>query len=94
VPGATFYQVHPIPDKHAGEQLTLIDAVAERVQTLGDVAVSDPRHVAELTSIPRPPDGVGEVPSMFFPLLEAHETISVDTREAAARTVSVKPGLP
>jgi starvation-inducible DNA-binding protein len=55
--GPTFYQLHLLMDKHAGEQDALVDAVAERVQTLGAVAVGDPRHVAELTSVPRPPDG-------------------------------------
>src|SRR5436190_12725429 len=56
--GATFYQLHLLLDKHAGEQNALIDALAERVQTLGGVAVGDPRHIAEVTAIPRPPDGV------------------------------------
>jgi starvation-inducible DNA-binding protein len=32
--GATFYQLHLLLDKHAGEQLELIDAIAERVQSL------------------------------------------------------------
>jgi starvation-inducible DNA-binding protein len=87
--GATFYQLHLLLDKHAGEQLDLVDTLAERVQTLGGVAVGDPRHVAELTSIPRPPDGVEEVPAMLFRLLEAHETILVDAHDAAARTVEL-----
>lgn len=84
--GATFYQLHLVLDKHAGEQLELVDAIAERVQTLGGVAVGDPRHVAEITSIPRPPDGVEEVPAMLSRLLEAHETILVEAHDAAART--------
>ena len=33
--GATFYQLHLLLDKHADEQLALVDKVAERVQTLG-----------------------------------------------------------
>ena len=45
--GPTFYQLHLLLDKHADEQLELIDMLAERVQTLGGVAVADPRHVAE-----------------------------------------------
>lgn len=58
--GLTFYQLHLLLDKHAAEQLPIIDAVAERVQTLGGVAVRDPRHAVQITSIPRPPpDGVG-----------------------------------
>jgi starvation-inducible DNA-binding protein len=84
--GATFYQLHLVLDKHAGEQLDIIDTIAERVQSLGGVAVGDSRHVAEITSIPRPPDGVEEVPAMLSRLLEAHETILIDAHDAAART--------
>ncbi|MFF2964053.1 Dps family protein [Streptomyces sp. NPDC057963] len=84
--GATFYQLHLVLDKHAGEQLELVDTIAERVQSLGGVAVGDPRHVAEITSIPRPPDGVEEVPAMLSRLLEAHEIILVEAHDAAART--------
>ncbi|MFD7282128.1 Dps family protein [Streptomyces sp. NPDC059862] len=84
--GATFYQLHLVLDKHAGEQLDIIDTLAERVQSLGGVAVGDPRHVAEITSIPRPPDGVEEVPAMLSRLLEAHETILIDAHDATART--------
>src|SRR5262249_46562668 len=46
--GPTFYQLHLLLDKHAEEQIKLIDEVAERVQTLGGIAVGDPRHVAEI----------------------------------------------
>ncbi|MFF4836924.1 Dps family protein [Streptomyces sp. NPDC001315] len=87
--GATFYQLHLLLDKHAGEQLELVDTIAERVQTLGGVAVGDSRHVAELTSIPRPPDGVEEVPAMLSRLLEAHETILTQAHDAAARTAEL-----
>jgi starvation-inducible DNA-binding protein len=83
--GATFYQLHLLLDKHASEQLTLIDSIAERVQTLGGVAVGDPRLAAEITRIPRPPDGVEEVPAMLSRLLEAHETILIHAHEDAAR---------
>jgi starvation-inducible DNA-binding protein len=81
--GPTFYQLHLLLDKHAGEQLALVDMLAERVQTLGGVAVGDPRHVAEITRVPRPPDGVEEVPVMLSRLLEAHELILTDAHEAA-----------
>ena len=83
--GPTFYQLHLLMDKHAGEQAALVDAVAERVQTLGALAVGDPRHVAELTSVPRPPDGAEEVPAMLSRLLEAHELLITEVREAAHR---------
>ncbi|GAA3225941.1 Dps family protein [Dactylosporangium siamense] len=87
--GPTFYQLHLLLDKHAGEQLELVDAIAERVQTLGGIAVGDPRHVAELTRVPRAPDGAEEVPAMLSRLLEAHEMILTDAHEAAAKTVAM-----
>ena len=84
--GATFYQLHLLLDKHAEEQAKLIDEIAERVQTLGGIAVGDPRHVAEITRIPRAPDGCEEVPAMLSRLLEAHELILIDCHEAAKKT--------
>ena len=87
--GATFYQLHLLLDKHADEQLALVDKIAERVQTLGGVAVGDPRHVAELTKVPRPPDGCEEVPAMLSRLLEAHELILGDAHDAAARVAEL-----
>jgi starvation-inducible DNA-binding protein len=87
--GPTFYQLHLLLDKHAGEQLELVDMIAERIQTLGGVAVGDPRHVAEITAIPRPPDGAEEVPAMLSRLLEAHEMILTDAHDAAVRTVDM-----
>ncbi len=84
--GPTFYQLHLLLDKHAGEQLALIDMIAERIQTLGGVAVADPRHAAELTTIERPPNGVEAVPVMLARLLDAHETIISGVRAAITRT--------
>ena len=86
--GHTFYQLHLLLDKHADEQLELIDLLAERVQTLGGVAVADPRHVAEITTVPRPPNGAEEVPAMLSRLLEAHEIIIAKVREAITRTTA------
>ena len=42
-----------VPIRRAGEQLELIDTLAEYVQTLGGVAIAEMRHVAEVTSIER-----------------------------------------
>jgi starvation-inducible DNA-binding protein len=86
VSGPTFYQLHLLFDKHAEEQLELIDALAERVQTLGAISVGDPRHAAELTRIERPPDGAEDVPAMISRTLDAHETIIEATREAIKKT--------
>ena len=86
--GLTFYQLHLLLDKHAGEQLELIDLMAERVQTLGGVAVGDPRHVAEITIVPRPPNGAEEVQAMLSRLLEAHEIIIAKVRDAIETTAN------
>ncbi len=85
VRGATFYQLHLLFDKHANELNSLVDEIAERIQTLGGIAAGDPRHVAEITEIPRPPDGCEEVPAMLSRLLEAHEIILSDAHDAASR---------
>ena len=86
VAGPTFYQLHLLFDKHALEQLEIADVVAERIQSLGGIAVGDPRHAAELTTIERPPDGDEEVPVMISRLLEAHEEIVGKVRMAIERT--------
>ncbi len=86
--GQTFYQLHLLLDKHAGEQLELIDLIAERVQTLGGVAIADPRHVAEVTTIPRPSNGAEEVPVMLSRLLEAHEIVIAKVRDAIRATTT------
>jgi starvation-inducible DNA-binding protein len=86
VRGATFYQLHLLLDKHASEQLELIDTLAERVQMLGGIAVADPRHVAEMTRIARPPNGCEPVPEMLSRTLEAHEQIIGALRDGIERT--------
>ena len=88
--GPTFYQLHLLFDKHAEEQLELVDAIAERVQMLGGISVGDPRHAAELTTIARPPDGAEEVPVVLSRLLDAHETIIEKVRDAIDRTEESK----
>jgi starvation-inducible DNA-binding protein len=90
VAGPTFYQLHLLFDKHAEEQLELVDLLAERVQALGGIAVGDPRHAAELTSVERPPDGAETVPVMIDRTLAAHETIIATVREAIETTEESK----
>ena len=86
VAGPTFYQLHLLFDKHAEEQLEIIDVLAERVQSLGGIAVGDPRHAAELTTIPRPPNGAEDVAAMIHRLLDAHETIIEKVRTGIDKT--------
>jgi starvation-inducible DNA-binding protein len=90
VAGPTFYQLHLLFDKHAEEQLELVDLLAERVQSLGGIAVGDPRHAAELTTIERPPHGAEDVPVMIHRLLDAHETVIEKVRKAIDKTEESK----
>jgi starvation-inducible DNA-binding protein len=90
--GPTFEQLHLLLDKHAGEQLELIDALAERIQQLGGVSIAEMRHVAEVTTIERSPDGVEEVPAMLSRLLSAHETIITAVRAAIEQTAQNSDG--
>lgn len=83
VAGHTFYQLHLLFDKHYGEQAELVDALAERVQTLGGVAIAMAPDVAETTRIPRPPRDREDVNTQLFRLLEAHEMIIAETRKLA-----------
>jgi starvation-inducible DNA-binding protein len=83
--GPSFFKLHLLFEKHAAEQARLIDEIAERIQALGGVAVGDPRHVAEITRIPRPPDGCEALPAMLSRVLDAHELILADAQDAIAR---------
>jgi len=86
VAGHTFYQLHLLFDKHYEEQAELVDALAERIQTLGGVAIAMAHDVAETTRIPRPPRDREDVNKQLFRLLEAHEMIIAATREVADET--------
>jgi starvation-inducible DNA-binding protein len=81
--GATFYQLHLLLDKHYEEQAELVDAIAERIQSLGGVAVAVAHDVAEHTRLERPPIHREEVPVQLSRLLEAHELILKESHEYA-----------
>jgi starvation-inducible DNA-binding protein len=83
VSGPTFYQLHLLFDKHFGEQAGIVDALAERIQTLGGVAIAMAHDVAETTRVARPPRGREDVTMQLFRLLQAHELIIEEAREAA-----------
>src|SRR5438477_216751 len=55
VSGPTFYQLHLLFDKHFTEQSELVDTIAERIQSLGGIAIAMAADVAETTKVPRPP---------------------------------------
>ncbi len=85
VAGPTFYQLHLLFDKHYGEQVELVDTIAERIQILGGVSLAMAPDVAETTQIERPPRGREEVPVQLSRLLDAHQIIIRHCRTLARR---------
>ncbi|MFY9938052.1 MAG: DNA starvation/stationary phase protection protein [Silvibacterium sp.] len=85
VGGPTFYQLHLLFDKHFGEQVELVDLLAERIQTLGGVSIAMAHDIAETTRLTRPPKGREEVPVQISRLLEAHELILKDAHKVAKK---------
>jgi starvation-inducible DNA-binding protein len=83
VAGPTFYQLHLLFDKHYAEQNELIDLLAERVMMLGGVSVAMGADAAEMSLIPRPPQGREEPPMQISRLLHAHEIILKEARTMA-----------
>jgi len=83
VAGPTFYQLHLLFDKHYGEQVELVDGIAERIQLLGGVSIAMAADVAETTQIQRPPRGREEVPVQLSRLLDAHQIIVGECRKLA-----------
>jgi len=86
VKGHTFYQLHLLYDKHAAEQLELVDMIAERIQMLGGVSTGMPADVAKLSRLENPASGVEEIPVVISRLLESHEAIITFVNEAIDTT--------
>jgi starvation-inducible DNA-binding protein len=85
VAGPSFYQLHLLFDKHAGEQNELVDLIAERVQLLGGISLAMAHDVAETSLVPRPPRGREEPPVQISRLLHAHEIVIKEARAMARR---------
>src|SRR3989449_5151675 len=85
VSGPSFYQLHLLFDKHFKEQSDLVDALAERIQSLGGVSIAMAHDVAEMTLIPRVPRGREAVAVQISRMLHAHEIILKEARAMARR---------
>jgi starvation-inducible DNA-binding protein len=88
--GPTFSQLHLLFDRHAGAQSELADAIAERIQTLGGVAVAMPQDVSELTLIPRAPRDRESPRDQLARLAQAHEFILDEARAMAAAATQAR----
>ena len=87
--GATFYELHLLFDKHHGEQEALVDAIAERIQTLGGISIAMAADVAETTMLARPPRDREEPLLQLVRLIDAHERVLYGVRVAARRAAAL-----
>ena len=85
VVGPTFNQLHLMFDKHYEAQVELVDAIAERIQTLGGVSLAMAADIAEETRIPRPPRGREPAAVQLSRLIDAHTMILKYSREKAEK---------
>jgi starvation-inducible DNA-binding protein len=81
--GSTFYELHLLFDKHYGEQEQTMDALAERIQTLGGVTRALPHEVTEETRLARGPSGIESSLNQLARLVEAHEFVLEEARPFA-----------
>ena len=88
VAGQTFYQLHLLYDKHYKEQSELVDALAERIQTLGGISIAMSHDVAEMSVIPGLPGGRQETPVQLSRLIHAHEAILCKSRTMAKQAAA------
>jgi starvation-inducible DNA-binding protein len=84
--GAALYLLF---DRHHSEQEDLIDAITERVRTLGGMSIATAADVAETTMLARPPR---DCEGPFLPLaqlIDAHERVLYGVRAAACRAAAL-----
>jgi starvation-inducible DNA-binding protein len=82
VTGNDFYQYHILFDKHAGEQLPIIDLVAERLRNIGSNAPGMPEDVMHNTTLHEPTLADNEPLSKVKNLLIVHESFMKILRSA------------
>src|SRR5258706_2337945 len=87
--GPTFYQLHLLFDKHYEEQVALVDAIAERIQTLGGTAIAMAADVAVTTMLSLPPMDREEPSQQLARLGDAHESVLYYVRAAARRAADL-----
>jgi starvation-inducible DNA-binding protein len=82
--GITFIQLHELFDRHHGEQLTLMDTLAERVQILGGVTLALAGDVVAESRLARDVPRGRETPeAQLRRLVASHEVILAEARPLA-----------
>ena len=94
VTGPMFQTLHLMFETHYNELALAVDAIAERIRSLGHFAPGSYRAYASLSSIPEA-DGVPAATDMIRELVEGHQTVAKTARsvfltaEAAQDQVSM-----
>jgi starvation-inducible DNA-binding protein len=86
VEGEDFYELHLLFDKHADEQLPLIDAIGERIRTLGGRAAGLPADVLKNATLTEPSDAEHNGHQMIKNLLKVHHDDILVLRQAVKTT--------
>jgi len=86
--GPMFYELHLLYDKHREGQLSLADALAERVQSLGGVSLALARDISAESRLVRAPSGIESALDQLKHLAEAHEFILIEARPLAREAAS------
>lgn len=89
IEGEDFYQYHLLFDKHAGEQVPLIDLVAERIRTLGSKAPGMPADVIGNKTLEEPPDPGNDAAAMAKNLCIMHQRFIKNLRVAIEKTAEL-----
>lgn len=84
--GQDFYEYHLLFDKHAEQQLPIIDAVAERLRTLGSIAPGMPAEVVKNCNLKEPRNSGQDPGRMVDNLLQIHEVYIKELRKAIKTT--------
>lgn len=80
VTGPMFQTLHLMFEGQYNEMALAVDAIAERIRSLGHFAPGSYRQYAELSSV-KEADGVPEAKDMIKQLVEGHETVIRTARE-------------
>jgi starvation-inducible DNA-binding protein len=78
--GPDFFSMHTLYDRHFEVQSGLVDMIAERIHTLGGVAVAMAADVSEISRIVRPPIEAEPTTSQLERLIEAHRVVLTEAR--------------
>ncbi|MCX5689250.1 MAG: DNA starvation/stationary phase protection protein [Planctomycetota bacterium] len=78
--GPDFFSMHTLYDRHFEAQSGLVDMIAERIHTLGGVAIAMAADVVAISRIERPPVHAEPTINQLGRLLEAHRVVLTEAR--------------